>query len=127
MAKFRAISLGDGYCSVKAWTPDPFSSDEDPAARAILVRWDPRIQPGYPAACVQELNGERTMVAPDSITTGEQLAEWRHALGWSQPQAAETLRLPVATYRQYEQGRRPLPAVVGLAAELLHAAFVRRA
>ena len=42
-------------------------------------------------------------------------------------QAAETLRLPVATYRQYEQGRRPLPAVVGLAAELLHAAFVRRA
>ena len=74
MAKFRAISLGDGYCSVKAWTPDPFSSDEDPAARAILVRWDPRIQPGYPAACVHDC--ESTLAITDALEAEGHRVHW---------------------------------------------------
>lgn len=38
-------------------------------------------------------------------TFAQEFQTWRMGLGWTQEQAAECLGLPLATIRNYEQGR----------------------
>lgn len=40
--------------------------------------------------------------------TAKQLRDWRRRLDLSQPAAASELGVPVSTYRNWEQGHRPL-------------------
>lgn len=42
---------------------------------------------------------------PRQLTPGE-LVGWRDKMGWSQPQAAAWLKVPVSSYRNWEQGHR---------------------
>jgi transcriptional regulator with XRE-family HTH domain len=51
----------------------------------------------------------------------EKLAELRQQSGMSQPTFAEKIKMPLPTYRQYEQGQRtriPFSAVVAIAKAL---------
>jgi DNA-binding transcriptional regulator YiaG len=59
---------------------------------------------------------------PCDPMTGPQLRALRTARGWEQVQAAEVLCVPVATYRNWEQGRRRIP---GPAAKLARLLFVK--
>jgi DNA-binding transcriptional regulator YiaG len=47
------------------------------------------------------------------------LREWRQARNLSQPQAAELLRTPLPTLRNWEQGRASPPAVLEVALDAL--------
>jgi DNA-binding transcriptional regulator YiaG len=39
----------------------------------------------------------------------KQLKRWREAMDWTQAEAAAALHVPLATYADWEQGRRRIP------------------
>ena len=47
------------------------------------------------------------------------LKAWRQRHGYDQPAAAAALRTPLGTYRNWEQGRGPIPEIVGALCEAL--------
>lgn len=49
------------------------------------------------------------------------LAAWRSRLALPQTEAAKRLALPAGTYRNYEQGRRAIPAPVAALAAYVEA------
>lgn len=54
----------------------------------------------------------------------DQVKAWREALGWTQEKAAEYLDVPVATYRNWEWGRRA-PSHIGPVKRLMELAKPR--
>lgn len=44
--------------------------------------------------------------------TGDQLACWRIAHGWKQPEAAAQVGVPYHTYKAWERNRYPVPPYV---------------
>lgn len=44
--------------------------------------------------------------------SSERLKKWRKALGMTQPEAAERLRVPLPTYRNWEQAVSRVPGTV---------------